>query len=191
MVQTQIQNRLRKEEQDMKYNEDYKRSYKDETGRTIIYYSKYRYDYKEYVQIKQMAFTILDNKYKKHQAKGLNYNTIYNTLMKMPKAQVLALLDKFQETNKLKQEAKVYQRVKLLDQAEEVANKYFTAVQLKKQNNLIRFIEAIKAGNEKALDYFRSLTTEQQETLINKVDNYIYKTEHKEVEVTTGYIEEL
>lgn len=194
-------NKIRKEEQDMKYNNDYKRSYKDKTtGQTVIYYSKYRYDYKEYTQIKQLAFTKMQQYNQKlYNNKDINYkdkqfityNEALKRILQLPKADVLAAIDKYQQQQELKQEAKIYQRMQQLEKAEEAANRYFTAVQLKKRNNLERFIKAIKEHNPKALEYFRELTPEQQEELANKVDNYLYKLEYTEVETSIEYIEDM
>lgn len=172
--------------------EDYKRVYKDSnTGATKVYYSNYRYDYRQYTKIKQMAYTIINNMYEQNKAKGHSYKEILETLMRMPKGEVLALLDKYEEKQQLKREARVYQRIQLLDQAEEKANKYFTTIQLKKEQSLIRFIEGIKQGDPKALELFRNMTPEQQEETVNKVDNYLYKQSHQEIEVQLDYIENL
>lgn len=179
--------------------EDYKRSYKDKTtGQTVIYYSKYKYDYKEYIQIKQLAFTKMQQYNQKlYNNKDINYkdkqfityNEALKRILQLPKADVLAAIDKHQQQQKIKQEAKIYQRIQQLEKAEEAANKYFTAIQLKERNNLERFIKAIKEHNPKALEYFRKLTPEQQEELANKVDNYLYKLEYTEEEVLIGNLE--
>ena len=192
-------NKQRKEETDKIYNQDYKRCYKDRTtGQTTIYYSMYRYDYKEYMQIKQLAFTKMQQYNKKlYNNKDINYKDkqfitykeALKRILQLPKATVLAALDNYTQQQELQQEAKTHQRIQQLDQAEEVANKYFTAIQQKKRNNLIRFIKAIKEHNLKALEYFRSLTPDQQEELVNKVDNYLYTLDNQDVELPIDYIE--
>lgn len=189
----------RKEERDRKYNQDYKRCYTDKsTGLTTIYYTTYRYDYKEYMQIKQLAYTkmqqynkkIYNNKEIDNKDKQfITYEEALKTILRLPKSKVLAALENYKQQQELKQEAKIYQREQQLDKAEEAANNYFTVIQQKKRNNLIRFIEAIKAHNPKALEYFRNLKPEQQEELVNKVDNYLYNLDHQDVEISISYIE--
>lgn len=198
-------NKIRKEEQDMKYNNDYKRSYKDKTtGQTVIYYSKYRYDLKEYAQIRQLAFIkmkqynqkLYNNKdinYK--DKKFINHEEALKRILKLPKADVLAALDNYKQQQELKQEAKIKQRMQQLEKAEEAANRYFTAIELKKRHNLEVFINRIKEGTPeektKALNWFNSLTPELQEETINKVDNYLHTAEHQDIEISIEYIEDM
>jgi len=184
-----------------KMKEDYKRIYKDRTtGQIKVYYSNYRYEYKEYNQVKKIAFILMQQYNNKlYNNKEIDYNNknfitykeALKRVLQLPKQEVLAAIETYNNKQQLKREAKVYQRLQQLEEAEQKANKYFTTVQLKKEQSLIRFIEGIKQGDPKALELFRAMTPEQQEETVNKVDNYLYKQSHQEVEVQLDYIENL
>lgn len=79
--------------------EDYKRYYKDKrTGTSIIYYSKYRLDYKEHNILKQIAFNNMQDynksvKYNKTLTHNLNQEIAI--LYKKPKEELLDIIDRY------------------------------------------------------------------------------------------------